>query len=206
MPLSYSVRSLKPTVANLRIDRRDAANPQITGYAAPFYQENDAGTEYRMHNGVERIMPGAFTDALAGGNDIAAFFNHNDDILLGRRSAGTLHLEQDSFGLRFAIPYDADDPDHQRIARKIDKGELNGASFGFEKPEVEWSREGDQRVRNLTKIPLIEVSVVVWPAYKATTAGVRNAERSDFAAALAEQLERETNYRAARAKLTKLDI
>src|SRR6267143_4729858 len=64
--------------------------PKIEGYAATF------GTVANIGSFSERIQKGAFTRTLLDARtDVVCLFNHRDDLLLGRKSAGTLSLEQD---------------------------------------------------------------------------------------------------------------
>ena len=64
----------------------------ISGYAAVFFREGDPGTQYELFEGaVERIMPGAFDDALRDRTDVVALLIHNFDWLLGRTKSGEKH-------------------------------------------------------------------------------------------------------------------
>ena len=141
-----------------------------------FYEPGDPATEYRSGDFVERIRPGAFDKVIDSGADVAGLFNHDGGQILGRRSADTLALTVDNRGLKFAIPYDEADPDHVRVGRKIEKGELRGGSIGFANPKQQW--EG--RIRNLIEIPLIEVSIVLDPAYAGTSIGMRANESANL--------------------------
>src|SRR6267378_3957393 len=49
----------------------------------------------------EVIQKGAFTRTLASDTDVVCLFNHDDNLLLGRKSSGTLTLEEDEVGLKF---------------------------------------------------------------------------------------------------------
>ena len=84
-------RVLDPKLARVRVKRADDGDdkpPVITGYGAVFYDPNDPGTEFRIWDDmVERIMPGAFDRAIRE-DDVRSFFNHDENIILGRnRSA-----------------------------------------------------------------------------------------------------------------------
>src|SRR5882762_5244348 len=68
----------------LRAAGTDAA-PKIEGMAATFGTVADIG-QFR-----EVIQKGAFTRTLADPTqEIVCLFNHNEDVILGRKSAGTL--------------------------------------------------------------------------------------------------------------------
>ncbi len=69
----------------------------------------------------ESIAPGAFDDSVS--DDVRALYNHNTDIVLGRTSAGTMEIRQDSHGLWGRIRINRSDTDamnaYARIAREI---------------------------------------------------------------------------------------
>lgn len=161
---------------NNNIELRYKGDEGFTGYASVFY-DGTPGTEYELWQGTfERIDPTAFDDAITNGKDVMAFYEHNSDILLGRTSANTLHLRKDAKGLKYSIPFDANDEDHRRIKAKVDRGDLRGSSFGFVPKEDRWHREGSKDVRTITKLDLVEISIVANPAYKGTEK--RSAETS----------------------------
>lgn len=152
------------------------------GYAAVFYSASDEGTEYQLWADVaERIDPAAFSEALKRKDDAAGLFNHDPDNLLGRVSAGTLKLSVDKTGLRYQIPYDDQDPDHQRVARKIERGDLAGSSFAFRPTRVEWVEEDEREIRIIKDLELFDVGPVTYPAYRATTAATRSDGAQDGA-------------------------
>lgn len=143
----------------------------FSGYAARFNSPSEwMGFE-------ERIAPGAFTRTLKARNEIKAFLNHNMDIVLGSTRAGTLRLEQDDKGLHAEI----DLPNSEwgnSVAEATRRGDISGMSFGFNVPKGgdTWSDDGLKRTLN--EIALMEVSPVSgFPAYRATTASVRNLAR-----------------------------
>lgn len=161
-----------------RVEARDDQTPLIRGYAAVYY-DGTPETEYRLWDGaVERIMPGAFDAALRSDADVVALFNHNSDIVLGRRSAGTLRLSDDARGLAYEI-----DPPASRgdVVEMLRRGDVRGSSFMFMVRGESWIRGDDLDIRELTAVDLYDVGPVTFPAYEATTAGVR-AQGSDEAA------------------------
>ena len=120
----------------------------------------------------ERIAPGAFERTLSSDSEIMAFADHDASRVLGRRSSGTLRLQDTDDGLQFEI--DVPDTSAGRdVLALAERGDLGGMSFGFLVREGGEKRDGDIRV--LTDIDLREVSVVsAWPAYEGTTVSARS--------------------------------
>lgn len=174
-------RSISGALAGLEI-RADADKPaRIIGYGAVYYRDGDDGTEYRLWtDAYERIMPGAFDNAIKG--DVRSLFNHNPDIVLGRSigDTATLRLSVDDTGLR----YDVEPPDTQlvrdQVLTPIRRGDVSGSSFMFRPTRVKWGEEDrDGRtveIRELHEVELYEVGPVVFPAYGSTTSDVRAAK------------------------------
>lgn len=130
---------------------------------------------------VETIAPTAL-DA-ADLSDVEGVFNHNSDILLGHTRSGTMTLARaDDGGLSYHIPYDAEDPDHQRVSRKIKRGDVAGSSFVFDvkKGGDSWTEEraadGTKLYhRHVTQIKKVyDVCPVTNPAYTNTTTAKRS--------------------------------
>jgi len=145
---------------------------RMAGYAAVFFREGDAGTEYRLWDGaVERIMPEAF--AGLADQDVRALFNHDSNMLLGRSTAGTLALSVDDTGLRYEI--DAGDTTVGRdVKTHLERGDLTGSSFGFRVTREEWvERDGQPDLRLIRGVDLYDVGPVTFPAYESTNAGLR---------------------------------
>lgn len=167
----------------VQLERRAEGQPElITGYAAVFYDPADPGTEYKFSgwwdNFSERIMPAAFDQAVKE-DDVRALFNHNPDHLIGRSTANTLALSVDKKGLRYEIT----PPDTQianQVRANITRQELTGSSFSFQAMEIAWREEvlpdnSVRVVREIHRAKLFDVGPVTFPAYEATTAGVRAA-------------------------------
>lgn len=141
----------------------------FTGYAAVFDHPSADLGGFR-----EVIRPGAFTRSLASPQrDIRLFHNHNTDVVLASRQAGTLRLTEDARGLLV----DARLPDSEwgrPVAEAIRRGDISGMSFGFTVAKDAISWDPAHTVRTLSTVDLHEVSTVSgWPAYDATTATVR---------------------------------
>ena len=143
----------------------------------------------------ERIESGAFKRILRTNPDVVALFNHDSNKLLGRTTAGTLRLSEDSRGLAF----ECDVPNTQvgnDTYESVSRGDLSGMSFAFmvdDKRMTKWREEdiGDEdednslrgrakrMVRGIVRsirdfANLIDVSVVTHPAYPQTSVDARN--------------------------------
>ena len=143
----------------------DLDGPAIVGYAAVWnrYSQNLGGF-------VEQLDPEVFTRQMDADDQVASY-DHEYASLLGRRSAGTLHVETDNVGLRYVIPVDMNDPDHQRVVAKINRGDLLGSSFtAIPDPDgCEWDyTEQGMLLCTMRSARLLEVGPVVFPAYKQT--------------------------------------
>ena len=143
----------------------------LEGYFAVY------GDIYNVWEGAtESIAPGAFSESISG--DVRALYNHDDTLILGRTSAGTLTLRDDSHGLWGSIKINRNDTDAMNAYERIKRGDVTGCSFGFniESEETEYRDDGTVHW-TITKVnPLYEVSPCVFPAYGATTVSARGAE------------------------------
>jgi len=119
----------------------------------------------------ERIAPGAFTRTLKSKNDIRAYVNHDDTLLLGSTRAKTLRIDDRADGgwVEIDLP---DTTTGRDIRTLVERGDISGMSFGFSTVKDAWSVDGNERTLN--EVRLHEVSVVTGvPAYPQTTASVR---------------------------------
>lgn len=114
-------------------------------------------------------------------SDVIGVFNHDPDQLLGRTRNNTLTLTRTADGgLDYRIPYDPADPDHQRVMRKIERGDVDGSSFMFRAKKDDWTEEQDAAggslyVREVLEIEtLYDVCPVTTPAYPDATAAKRS--------------------------------
>lgn len=164
-------------VSDLRIEQRDAAavSRTITGYAAKF----DTWSELIMGWFREKIAPGAFDGCDM--QDVIMCFNHRDDAILGRTTSGTLRLAVDAVGLRFTFeaPNTTLGNDMLELVRR---GDISKCSFRFGVAEDAWVYADEQNgldadERTILKFSrMVDVSLVVFPAYPDTEASVRHLE------------------------------
>jgi HK97 family phage prohead protease len=145
----------------------------LRGYAAKWnnYSHDLGGFK-------ERIKKGAFTRALAEGQDIRFLKNHDPNHVLGRVKAGTLSLAQDDMGLRFSciLPNTSVGSD---LKTSVSRGDLDQCSFAFKVPSGgdSWGKDTDADgnefvCRELQDVDLFDVSAVTYPAYEDTNVSV----------------------------------
>lgn len=151
-------------------------NPVIEGYFAVF------GDIYEVWDGAtESIAPGAFDESISG--DVRSLYNHNDDLVLGRTSAGTMELRQDSHGLWGRVKINTNDTEAMNAYERIKRGDITGCSFGFDIAEETTEVRDDGTVHwTITKVnPLYEISPCTFPAYEATHVSARKKNLDDIA-------------------------
>lgn len=150
------------------IERRAAGDgATVAGYAAVFGEAADIGGHFR-----EVLVRGAFTETLKAA-DVRAYFDHDRGRVLGRSSAGTLRLREDSRGL--AVEIDLPNTSDGRDVRElIERGDISGMSFGFVVTRQEWDEASEPPTRTIHAVELREVSIVSEPAYDGTSAALRS--------------------------------
>ena len=143
---------------------------KIKGYAAIF---NNAAEEQMGF--IEKIAPGAFRNAIKT-TDTRALINHDPNMVLGRKSAGTLTLKEDEKGLYYEI----EPPDTtyaNDLLESMRRGDIDQSSFGFVVAEdgEEWDESGQTPVRTITEVEeLHDVSPVTFPWYGNTESGIKS--------------------------------
>lgn len=176
------------------IETRDAENeaPVIEGYFSVF------NSDYVWGEGMsESIAPGAFTSSLA--NDIRALINHDSSLVLGRTSAHTFEVREDSHGLWGRVTVNPNDRSAMDLYERVKRGDVSGCSIGFNirKQDTVVSENGDVHW-TIQDVDLIECSVCTFPAYEETNVSARSKEREDI---LREASERNIEAWRERAKL-----
>lgn len=153
----------------MKVEIRADNTAVITGYV------NVVGRESRVLRDVsgefvEIVKPSTFARALEQAQSVGLMFDHSR--IIGSTD-NVLELKEDNIGLHArAVISDSE------IIEKAKRNELRGWSFGFyiNQNGDEWAVKDDgMRVRTLTDIELIEVSILdVTPAYIATSIEMRD--------------------------------
>lgn len=169
--------------------------PTLEGYAAVFDQASEPiGGMFR-----EYVDRGAFTRTLASGPDVRALVDHDPSKILGRSTAGTLRLREDSHGLLASIT-PPDTTVGRDIAESVRRGDVSQMSFAFSVIGQEWedATETDLPQRHLVDVDLHDVSVVTYPAYTGTEISARTVDEYQAAmrhkTVMAQQLAQKTYF------------
>ena len=147
----------------------------LSGYAAVFNEDTVIDSwEGRF---IERIAPGAFAKTLHERSDrVKVLFNHGFDPTVGDKPLGKPRtMREDRQGLYVEVPLDATSYNRDIVA-SLRSGALDGQSFRFSVTREEWAEPEDADAlptRTLSEVKLYEFGPVTFPAYEATTAGVR---------------------------------
>lgn len=159
----------------------------LEGYFSVF------NAEYEVCPGwVETVAPGAFAKYLASGQDTKVLWNHDTNVVLGSTANRTAALSEDTVGLFGSVLLNEADQEAVNAYARVDRGDVDGCSFGFEiaRQEEWWDDDGVYHTRILEVDPLYEVSPCTFPAYTSTSISAR--AKADLEAAK-EKLERQKN-------------
>jgi HK97 family phage prohead protease len=153
------------------IEQRPEGGHRFRGHASVFNSRTWIGA--RDWGFWEQIAPSAFNKTIAEA-DVRFLVNHDPNLLLARNKSGTLRLSVDDVGLvadadMAPVSY-ADD-----VAVLLSRGDLSQMSFAFE--PIAWVHEAASDGKDMftiTEARLWDVSVVTYPAYEDTDAGLRS--------------------------------
>ena len=153
--------------------RADADSKTAAGLAAPF-----GGDSHDFGDWKERIKPGAFKRSLKlvekGEHRVELLWAHDMSQPLGSTKSGKLSLNEDERGLNFEADTSRFTP---LMLSALEDGDL-GVSIGFRVVKDTWEKvDGDARVeyiRTLEDVDLLEISLLVNPAYPQTDAAKRS--------------------------------
>ena len=167
------LRQLRPINGQYQT-REEEGELVIEGYFAVF----DA--TYDLAPGMsESIAPGAFASSLAG--DVRALVNHDSTLVVGRTTAGTLDLREDSAGLWGRIAINPKDTDALNAYARIERRDVTQCSIGFEIVREDTDIREDGSVHwTIRELKLWEVSICTFPAYKETNVSARSKEREEI--------------------------
>ena len=120
---------------------------------------------------LERIKAGVFRTALKRNKNVLVLLNHDNNRVLASTEDGNAFLDEDNIGLRAEITIT-----DKEVVQKAREGKLSGWSFGFIANDDELSAEGNDEIRTITNLDLLEVSILddtKAPAYYGTSIEAR---------------------------------
>ena len=162
---------------NQRVEARaegDLPTADFYGHAALFNKRTWIGP--RTWGFWELVAPGAF-DKTINDSDCRFLINHDPNLLLARNKAGTLKLSVDDSGLVTEAPgLDRRQSYTNDVVISLERGDITQMSFAFEVVKESWEiLDDDSELRTIEEVKLWDVSVVTYPAYEDTDAGLRAA-------------------------------
>lgn len=185
--MSYSLerRTLTGTV-----EIREVGNTLVaTGFGVVYGKRSQ-----NLGGFVEEVKPGAARKTIQEA-DVYALANHDPNLILGRRTSGTLTLEEVLDGPITGVRYEIALPDTtvgRDWAVLLQRGDVTGSSFGFRTIADSWAfTEDGFPLRSLDEFAMRDIGPVTFPAYNDSTAGLRHL-------AEARNLDPETVLEAAR--------
>lgn len=154
--------------------REDGDNLIIDAYFAVY------NSVYDIAPGMsESIAPGAFANSLSG--DIRALINHDTTLVLGRTTAHTLELRDDSHGLFGSVIINREDQDAMNAYARVKRGDVSQCSIGFEIVKEDTDIRDDGSIHwTIREANLAECSLCTFPAYQETNAKVRAEQRDEI--------------------------
>lgn len=168
--------------------RSEGEDKYIDGYFIRFNEETEL-----WPGAFEEVSPEAVDESIKN-NDIRALFNHDTGIVLGRTSNNTLELKKDSTGLFGTVKINQNDKQAMDILARIERGDINACSFGFNIISEEITERDDGSVKfTLKEIDLKEVSAVTFPAYQTTSVQARKND-------LKQHQQRQLSYKKTKLK------
>ena len=144
----------------------------LEGYGAVFDQPTRIDSwEGRFD---EVLARGAFTKTLSERRPVLQF-DHGRDAATGSVPIGRIEdIHEDDHGLYVRARLH-DNARVEPIRQAIESGAIDGMSFRFRVTREEWDEKAvDAPLRTIREVELFEVGPVVFPAYEATTVGVRS--------------------------------
>jgi HK97 family phage prohead protease len=173
---------------------------RIEGYAIVFNQRSVFVTDWNLWKRViEIIAPTAISDDLLKRSDVIATVEHDSRRLLARslNGKGTLELSIDETGLKYSFEC-PDTADGNFVYEHVKRGNITGSSFMYvnkdDECNVTYTKETDENgkeqiIRTVNTIDkLLDVAVVMRPAYPASSVEARAEEMKELEAAIKRAL------------------
>lgn len=148
-------------------------------YIDAYYAVFDSVYEINAHES-ESIDRHAFDETIRQ-DDIRCLIDHNTRLVLGRNLAGTFLLTIDAHGVHGRTKINGKDTDATNLYARVERGDVNQCSFGFEILEEEYRIREDGGVHwTVKKVRMHEGSICTFPAYQETSAVARSREYTEI--------------------------
>jgi HK97 family phage prohead protease len=167
-------KALLTRAVSFDLDERAKADGDgftLEGYAAVFNRPTRIDSWEGTFD--ETIAPGAFAKTIRERTPVIQF-DHGHDIATGSVPIASVDsISEDKRGL-FVSARMFDNPRVEPIRQAIAGGAIDGMSFRFRVVKEEWDESDDIPLRTIREVELFELGPVVFPAYDATSVGVRS--------------------------------
>lgn len=175
-------KELRYTPLEMRVltDDNGKDTRTIRGTAIVFNSQSELINEQGI-TFYETITPEAVTPELIAESDIVMLYNHKKDagvLARSKRGTGTLKIWITETGVDFEFEA-PNSPNGDNILESVKRGDLDACSFAFRTKEGGdvWQKIGSIYHRTIRAIAqLADFSIVVNPAYSATTCNTRGLE------------------------------
>lgn len=189
----------------LREKTEEVPYPVMPGYAAVFnsFSQNLGGF-------YEKIEEGFFRDAIVKDSfEAFSLFNHDPNLVLGATMNGEVTVSEDKKGLYQETILKGDTTISKDVEAMVRAGRIYKMSFAFsiKRDAEEWKKTKEGRIERTLLAggceDLYDVSPVTYPAYKATSVGVRSLSESnsDLGKALVALVSIERNLEVSKEEL-----
>ena len=133
------------------------AKGSFEGYASVFNNIDSYG---------DMILPGAFEETIAKRDQVPMLFNHWMDNLIGKATS----LKEDDIGLKFNGRLTPGATMANDVYQHMKAGALDGVSIGYRVQPG--GADMDGKIRTLSRVDLMEISMVISPANKSARANL----------------------------------
>ncbi|HWT37277.1 MAG TPA: HK97 family phage prohead protease [Paraburkholderia sp.] len=133
------------------------AKGSFEGYASVFNNIDSYG---------DIMLPGAFEESIARKDAVPMLFNHWMDNLIGKAA----NLKEDEIGLKFNGRLTPGASMSTDVYQHMKAGALDGVSIGYRVQPG--GADMDGKVRTLSRVDLLEISMVISPANKSARANL----------------------------------
>lgn len=177
-PTTDLIRHLSLVASDARL-RKDDDAPDSVGTLFGYLSVWDSEAVIDSWEGQFREVwaKGAYADTLRSGRAVQVMYDHGLDSAVGSRPLGKPSvLREDDHGLYIEVPLD-DTSYNRDIAASLRSGALSGMSVRFSVTEQRWEEpKGQLPLRTVLAAELYEGGPVSFPAFEATSAGIRSRE------------------------------